>query len=110
MYQQRPDNEQGSTMPRVSVHHNQLTLPEELRQAVHLSDDDYVEAEVVEKGILLRPSPEARRRRALAGIREAQASVRYTGPEPRPSAEEEEERIAQMLAEEKAEARGSRDL
>lgn len=90
-------------MPRVAVHHNQLTLPEELSDALFFADDDYLEAEVVADGLLLKPSPEARRRAALAGIREAQAAVRYAGPEPRPAPEEEERRIAELLAEEKEE-------
>jgi bifunctional DNA-binding transcriptional regulator/antitoxin component of YhaV-PrlF toxin-antitoxin module len=97
-------------MPRIAVHHRQLTLPDELSEALHLTDEDYLEAEVVEEGVLLKPSPEAKRRAALAGIREAQAAVRYVGPEPRPGAEEEEEQIAGLLAEEKAEALSRKGL
>ena len=97
-------------MPQVAVHHKQLTLPEELSDALHLADEDYLEAEVVEEGVLLKPSPEARRRAALSGIRKAQASVRYVGPEPRPDPEEEERRIAQMLEEDKAEALSRKGL
>lgn len=33
----------------------QITLPLELRQAFHLKEGDYLEAEVTETGILLRP-------------------------------------------------------
>ena len=33
----------------------QITLPLELRQAFHLKEGDYLEAEVTEAGILLRP-------------------------------------------------------
>ena len=97
-------NVQGNKgMPRVKVHHNQLTLPEELGQAFHVADEDYFDAEVLEEGILLKPSREARRRAALADIRAAQAGVRYIGPEPRPSPEEEERIIAELLEADKAE-------
>lgn len=33
----------------------QITLPVELRQAFHLKEGDYLEAEATEAGILLRP-------------------------------------------------------
>ena len=33
----------------------QITLPLEIRQAAHLKEGDYLQAEVVEGGILLRP-------------------------------------------------------
>ncbi|MDH5428697.1 MAG: AbrB/MazE/SpoVT family DNA-binding domain-containing protein [Nitrospirota bacterium] len=33
----------------------QITLPREIRQAAHLEEGDYLEAEVIESGILLRP-------------------------------------------------------
>ena len=90
-------------MPKVAVHHEQLTLPKELSDALHLAEEDYLEAEVVEGGLLLKPSPEAKRRAALAGVRQAQASVRYLGPEPRPSADDEEREIAELLAADKEE-------
>ncbi len=97
-------------MPRVKVHRNRFTLPEELRRACHVADEDYVADEVGEDGILLRPSREARRRAALERIHKAQAGVRYLGPEPRPSPEDEERLIAEMLKADEAEeaaAKGS---
>lgn len=33
----------------------QITLPREIRQAAHLEEGDYLEAQVTETGILLRP-------------------------------------------------------
>ena len=89
----RDDTKGNRAMPRVKIRDNQLTLPEELRRAFHVADEDYFEAAVVEDGIHLTPPREARRRAALADIRAAQAGVRYVGPEPRPSAEEEEAMI-----------------
>lgn len=33
----------------------QITLPREIRTAVHLEEGDYLEAELTDEGILLRP-------------------------------------------------------
>lgn len=86
-------------MARVDVHHNQLTLPDELREAVHLAEEDYVEAELVEGGILLKPSPDARRRAAFSRVSKAQAAVRLSPELDALPAEDFEERIAELLAE-----------
>jgi AbrB family looped-hinge helix DNA binding protein len=76
----------------------QVTLPAETRRALKLSEGDYLEAEVVEgKGLLLRPVSVTSREQAWQQIREAQASVRYVGPEPRPSPEEEERMIFEAV-------------
>ncbi len=84
-------------MPRVKVHRNQLTLPEDLRRALHLADEDYVDAELVEDGILLKPSRKARRRAALADIRAAQAGVRPSPEMAALSPTEREQAIAELL-------------
>jgi bifunctional DNA-binding transcriptional regulator/antitoxin component of YhaV-PrlF toxin-antitoxin module len=96
-------------MPKVSIHGNQLTLPEDLREALTTAEDDSLDAEEVVEGILLRRSPSARRKAGLANLREAQSGVRYTGPLPRPSAEEEEQWIADTLYAEKLEERAKRN-
>ena len=70
-------------MPKVPIRGNTLTLPDDLRDALS-----------------------ARCKAGLADLRTAQAGVRYRGPEPRPSAEEEERQIADLLAADKA-ARGT---
>lgn len=85
-------------MAKVHLHGNQLTLPDELRRALTIADDDALDAEEVDEGILLKRSPAAQRAAGLADIRAAQSGVRYTGPEPRPSAEVEEQQIADILA------------
>ena len=90
-------------VPKVSIRGNQLTLPDELREALTTAEDDSLEAEEVVEGILLRRSPSARRKAGLANLREAQSGVRYIGPLPRPSAEEEEQWIADVLYAEKLE-------
>ena len=92
-------------MPKVSIRGNQLTLPDELRQALTTAEDDSLDAEEVVEGILLRRSPSARRKAGLANLREAQSGVGYAGPLPRPSAEEEEQWIADTLYAEKLEER-----
>jgi bifunctional DNA-binding transcriptional regulator/antitoxin component of YhaV-PrlF toxin-antitoxin module len=89
-------------MPKLKIHGNQLTLPENLRQVLTSSEDDAIEAEEVDEGVLLKRSPTAQRKAALADIRAAQKGVRYAGPEPRPSPEQEEREIADLLAADKA--------
>jgi AbrB family looped-hinge helix DNA binding protein len=77
----------------------QVTLPAELRQKLQVKEGDYLEAEVVENGMLLKPVAFVSRERAWKAIREAQQSVRYIGPEPRPSPEDEEEQIYEIVGE-----------
>ena len=71
----------------------QITLPAEIRKQLEIAEGDYLEAEVVDGNVLLKPVPADERSRAWQQIREAQQSVRYVGPEPRPSPEEEEQMI-----------------
>jgi AbrB family looped-hinge helix DNA binding protein len=68
----------------------QLTLPAETRRALQLKEGDYLEAEVVEGEVRLKPVTVLDRKAAWRKIREAQAGVCYVGPEPRPSPEKEE--------------------
>ena len=96
-------------MPKVRIRGNQLTLPDELRQALTTDEDDALEAEEVVEGILLKRSASARRRAGLAHLRSAQEGVGYTGPLPRPSPEEEEQYIADLLYAEKLEERAKRE-
>jgi len=42
----------------------QLTLPAELRKHFHLAEGDYLEAEAVEEGILLKPVRIVERKKA----------------------------------------------
>jgi bifunctional DNA-binding transcriptional regulator/antitoxin component of YhaV-PrlF toxin-antitoxin module len=84
-------------MPKVSIHGNQLTLPDDLREALTTQTDDALDAEEVVEGILLKRSASARRKAGLAHLRSAQSGVGFIGPGPRPSAEEEEQWIADTL-------------
>lgn len=70
----------------------QVTLPAALRQKLKLAEGDWLDAEVVEDGLLLKPLSD-QRERAWQRVLDAPKSVRYIGPEPRPSPEEEEQMI-----------------
>lgn len=89
-------------MPKVSIHGNQLTLPDDLRDILTSAENDSVEAEEVDEEILLKRSPSARRKAGVAEIRAAQAGVRYRGGKARPTAEQEEQQIVDILAADKA--------
>ena len=56
----------------------QLTLPAEIREALQVGEGDYLEAELVEGGVMLRPVSIVRREAAWARIRAAMATVRPT--------------------------------
>ncbi len=88
-------------MPKVHLHGNQLTLPDELRDALTTAEDESLDAEEVVEGILLKRSASARRKAGLANLRDAQSGVGYAGPEPRPNAAEEERWIADTIYAEK---------
>jgi hypothetical protein len=92
-------------MPKVQVHGNQVTLPDDLRKLLTSAAEDAIEAEEVDEGVLLKSSPAIRRTAGLADIRRAQSGVKYTETA-RPGAEEEEERqIADILAADKSDLR-----
>jgi AbrB family looped-hinge helix DNA binding protein len=79
----------------------QVTLPAAARKALRLNEGDYLVAEVVQNQLVLKPVAVLDREVAWRRIRAAQASVRYIGPEPRPSPEEEERWIFDVLEEER---------
>jgi AbrB family looped-hinge helix DNA binding protein len=81
------------------VRQGAVTLPAEARKALRIKQGDYLEAEVVEGEIRLKPVVVVDRKAAWRRIREVQSSVRYIGPEPRPSAEEEEQWIYDAVRE-----------
>ncbi len=87
-------------MPRVKVRQAaDITLPEEARAKLGVSEGDELDVEVVEGGVLLRPVAEIDRRAAWERVLRAPEAVRYIGPEPRPSPEEEEEQIFAIVRE-----------
>jgi AbrB family looped-hinge helix DNA binding protein len=75
----------------------QVTLPAAVRHKLKLAEGDWLEAELVGNGVVLKPVSKAEREKAWQRILDAPKSVRYTGPEPRPTPEEEEEWIAEEI-------------
>lgn len=73
----------------------QLTLPADVRKALNVKEGDYLEAEIVEGGVLLKPvDVVTRRRRAWKRIERAASQVRDLKPDPHENIIAEEERIA----------------
>jgi AbrB family looped-hinge helix DNA binding protein len=77
----------------------QLTLPAEVRRALNVQEGDYLEAEVVAGGVLLKPVAVVQRKRALQRIEEITSRVCDHNPDTGKSNEEEEEEIAQSIKE-----------
>jgi bifunctional DNA-binding transcriptional regulator/antitoxin component of YhaV-PrlF toxin-antitoxin module len=76
-----------------------LAVPEDARRQLRVDDGDYLDLKVEDGVLTLRPVARMDRQEAWRRLREIQASVRYIGPEPRPSPEEEERWIFDVLAE-----------
>jgi AbrB family looped-hinge helix DNA binding protein len=74
----------------------QITLPAEVRKALKVGKGDYLEAEVVEGGLMLKPVALVNRETAKARVKEAMETVRYIGPGPEPSDDE----VMRMVVEE----------
>lgn len=64
----------------------QITLPAEVRRALDVREGDYLEAEVLDCGVLLRPVTD--REAARARLKQTLRGSRYIGPEPEPSEDE----------------------
>jgi AbrB family looped-hinge helix DNA binding protein len=76
----------------------QITLPPEVRQALKVGVGDYLEAEVVEGGVLLKPVAVVERTKEWDALFKVLNQVRYAGPEPMPSPEEEEQVVADLIS------------
>lgn len=75
----------------------QITLPQEVRDALKVKQGDHLEAELVEGGVLLRPVAVVDRDAARARLRASIArGSRWAGPGPEPS---EDELMAEIAAE-----------
>lgn len=77
----------------------QVTIPADLRRQFNLQEGDYLEAEAVENGILLKPVSVVERDRAWQEIRAAMGTVRDTAPEPGQTPQGQEEQIAEWVKE-----------
>lgn len=87
-------------MPLVRVRQaGQITLPAAVRKQLELEEGAYLEAEVRDGLLVLKPMGLIDREGAWRDIREIQERVRYVGPEPRPSPEEEEQQVYEIVRE-----------
>ena len=74
----------------------EITLPTEVRDALRVGEGDYLEAELVEGGVMLRPVPgEGRRKEAWEQVRSAIGSVL---PSPEQATKPLDEQEAEILA------------
>jgi AbrB family looped-hinge helix DNA binding protein len=91
-------NRKAADMALVKVKDRaQITLPPDIRKALNVDVGDYLETEVVEGGVLLKPVAVVERTEAWDALFKVLEGVRYQGPEPRPSPEEEERMVAEMI-------------
>jgi AbrB family looped-hinge helix DNA binding protein len=72
----------------------ELTLPAEVRRALNVQEGDYLEAKIVEGGVLLNPVAVVERQRAWQRIQKAAERVRRNEPLAIEGNEAEEEAIA----------------
>ena len=85
-------------MPLVKVKEKfQITLPAELREALHLAVGDLLEATIQDNVIVLKPKVVVDREQAWEKIEHAMASVEDRAPNPQQSPQEQEEEIAEMI-------------
>jgi AbrB family looped-hinge helix DNA binding protein len=77
----------------------QITLPAEVRKALKVGQGDYLEAEVVEGGLMLKPIALVDRKAAKARLKELLRGSRYVGPGPEPSEDDVEEEAVQAVKE-----------
>jgi AbrB family looped-hinge helix DNA binding protein len=75
----------------------QLTLPAEIRKKFHLVEGDYLEAEVVEEGILLKPVSVVERQKAGKALVKLMAKVHAQQRPSTRSPQEQEEEIAAII-------------
>jgi AbrB family looped-hinge helix DNA binding protein len=87
-------------LPLVKVKEKfQITLPAELREALHLAVGDFLEATIQDNVIVLKPKVVVDREQAWAKIEHAMASVQDRAPNPQQSPQEQEEEIAEIIKE-----------
>ena len=95
---------QGEESPRMALlklkRAAQITIPAELRKQFNLEEGDYLEAEAVEEGILLKPVTVMEREQARQALGQLLANRRAAQPMQSPEEiKEEEETIAHMIKE-----------
>ena len=75
----------------------QLTLPAALRKQLHLAEGDYLEAEAVEQGILLKPVRVVERKKAREGVGKGRDRVQAKVPPHHKRPQEQEEERAPII-------------
>lgn len=75
----------------------QVTLPADLRKKFNLAEGDLLEAEAVEKGILLKPVAVVEKEKAWGQLFKSMENVKDSRPKPKQSAKKQEEEIAKMV-------------
>lgn len=75
----------------------QLTLPAEIRKKFNLAEGDYLEAEVVEEGILLKPVSVVERKKAWEGVVKVLDRVHAQQPPSTKPPREQEEEITEII-------------
>jgi len=75
----------------------QVTLPADLRKKFNLVEGDFLEAEAVEKGILLKPVTVVEREKVWNQVFKSMENVKDRKPKPKQSAKKQEEEIAKMV-------------
>jgi AbrB family looped-hinge helix DNA binding protein len=89
------DRKGDRDMARVKVRRAaEITLPDEARQRLGVSEGDYLDVELVEGGVLLKPLPD--RERARERLIEIISTPKWRGPGPQPS----EDEVMEMVVEE----------
>ena len=88
-------------MPLVKVKRfAQVTLPSDVRKQFHIVEGDYLEAEAVEDGILLKPVAVVERKRAWGDLFQVIDRAGRRAPKSsRKTEKQEEEEIAQIIKE-----------
>ena len=88
----------GSDMSLVKIKRfSRVTLPPDVRERFNLNEGDYLEAEAVEEGILLKPVAVIERKKAWNHLFTVLDSVEEQKVKSRKSAKKEEEEIAGMV-------------
>jgi AbrB family looped-hinge helix DNA binding protein len=77
----------------------QITLPVELRKRFHLEEGDYLEAEAVEEGILLKPVSVIERQKAWENVRDVLDRVHAKLPHSDQHPEAQEKDITRIIKE-----------
>ena len=75
----------------------QVTLPAEARKALALEEGDYLEAEVVEGALRLKPVSGVERKKAWATLNAILAEPKWRGPGPEPSEDEVMEEAVEAI-------------